>query len=156
MAKAKSKQGKSRAPAETKASEGPGKPDPASNWKDIEHFKPAEFTCKCEQLCDHAVAISTELVKKLDKVRDLMGIPITITSGTRCEKHNQKVGGKLRSAHTQKHGTSHAVDVHCPNSAFRYAFLAAALPMFNRIGIGKDFIHVDDDPDLPPNVIWVY
>ena len=156
MAKAKSKRGRPRTPVQNKASNGSSDPDPASDWRNIKHFKPVEFTCKCEQLCDHAVVISMSLVKKLDKVRDLIGMPIKINSGTRCEKHNQRVGGKIRSAHTPKQGVSHAVDVHCPNSAFRYAFLAAAMPMFSRIGIGKDFIHVDDDPDLPPNVIWVY
>jgi hypothetical protein len=30
------------------------------------------------------------------------------------------------------------------------------LPMFNRIGIGRDFIHVDNDPNLPPGVAWIY
>ena len=126
------------------------------SWNDIKHFTPREFTCKCDGLCDHPVVISLELVAKLDSIRDSMGRSIGITSGTRCERHNQRVGGKRRSAHTPKNGVSHAVDVHCPDSAFRYAFLKSALPLFNRIGIAKSFIHVDDDPELPGNVIWVY
>ncbi len=125
-------------------------------WDDIKHFKPVEFTCKCEGLCDHPVVISMALVAKLDKIREEIGTPMKINSGTRCERHNKKVGGKQRSAHMPKDQVSHAVDVHCPNSAFRFAFLAMALPMFNRIGIGKSFIHVDDDPELPGNVAWMY
>jgi len=27
---------------------------------------------------------------------------------------------------------------------------------FTRIGIGKDFIHVDMDPNKEPNVMWTY
>lgn len=27
---------------------------------------------------------------------------------------------------------------------------------FNRIGIAKTFIHLDADPELPPEVLWVY
>lgn len=125
-------------------------------WDAISHFVPREFTCRCEELCDRPVVISLDLVEKLDKIRDLIGMPVTIVSGTRCERYNRKVGGKAMSAHVPRDGTSHAADIHCPDSAFRFAFLAAALPMFNRIGIGKDFIHVDDDPALPSNVMWIY
>ena len=128
----------------------------AITWDDIKHFTPREFTCKCEGLCDHPVVISLDLVAKLDSIRESIGRPIGITSGTRCERHNQRVGGKQRSAHIPKNGVSHAVDIHCPDSSFRYAFLKSALPLFNRIGIAKDFIHVDNDPELPGKVIWVY
>jgi hypothetical protein len=125
-------------------------------WADVKHFKPREFTCNCRGLCDHSDAISPELVAKLDVIRDLMGTPLTITSGTRCERYNRHAGGRRGSAHVPKDGVSRAADVFCPDSAFRFAFLTAALPLFNRIGIGKDFIHVDDDPTQPSNLIWVY
>jgi hypothetical protein len=132
------------------------KPAPDELWRDIKHFIPRDFTCKCDGFCDHPSAISPALVAKLDKIRDLIGKPFTILSGTRCERYNRKFGGKLRSSHVPRKGTSFAADISCPDAAFRFAFLAAALPMFNRIGLGKDFIHVDDDPELPPNVIWLY
>jgi zinc D-Ala-D-Ala carboxypeptidase len=125
-------------------------------WSDIKHFVPRDFTCNCEEFCDHPVVISMDLVRKLDAIRDKIGRHIKVLSGTRCERHNRKVVGKLHSPHVAKDGTSHAIDVYCPDSSFRYAFLAAALSLFNRIGIGKDFIHVDDDPDLPPDTMWVY
>lgn len=125
-------------------------------WNQIKHFTPREFTCKCEGLCGHPSVISLELVAKLEQIRDLIGMPISIISGSRCERYNRMVGGKMCSAHIPKKGISHAADVHCPDSNFRFAFLTAALPIFNRIGIGKDFIHVDIDPELPPNAVWVY
>lgn len=134
----------------------PKKPAPESPWSEIKHFVPRDFTCTCEGLCDHPTVISTALVAKLDRICDLIGKPVTITSATRCERHNRKVGAKSRSSHVPRDGVSHAADVRCTDAAFRFAFLAAALPMFNRIGIGKDFIHVDDDPELPPNVVWLY
>jgi hypothetical protein len=122
---------------------------------DIKHFTPRDFTCQCNGLCDHPVVISLETVAKLDKIYDVMGLPIKVLSGTRCERYNNRVGGKIRSAHIPKNGVSHAAHVFCPDSSFRFAFLAAALPVFNRIGVGKDFIHVDDDPELPSNVVWL-
>jgi len=127
-----------------------------SPWAEIQYFTPKEFTCKCTGFCDHPSVIAMDVVAKLDRIRDLIGKPISILSGTRCESHNRRFGGKARSAHVPRNGVSYAVDVRCPDSAFRFAFLTAALPIFKRIGIGKDFIHVDDDPELPANVVWLY
>jgi hypothetical protein len=129
---------------------------PDEPWRNIKHFVPRDFACTCEGLCDHPPAISVALVSKLDRICDLIGKPLTIVSGTRCERHNRKMGGKSHSAHVPREGVSHAADIRCPDAAFRFAFLAAALPMFNRIGVGKDFIHVDDDPELPANAVWLY
>jgi hypothetical protein len=127
----------------------------SAGWAGIKYFKPRDFTCRCEGLCGHPDVISQDLVTKLDKIQDLIGLPVTVIFGTRCEKFNRKSGGRERSAHTAKGGVSHAADIGCPDAAFRSAFLTAALSLFNRIGIGKDFIHVDDDPELPTNVVWL-
>jgi len=132
------------------------KPVIEESWESIRHFVPRYFTCNCDGLCDHPSVISLALVAKLDKIGDLLGRPLTILSGTRCERYNRKFGGKGRSSHVPRDGASYAADISCPDAAFRFAFLTAALPMFNRIGVGKDFIHVDDDPELPPDVIWLY
>jgi zinc D-Ala-D-Ala carboxypeptidase len=129
---------------------------PDSWWQGIQHFVPKEFTCKCNGYCDHSVVIAPETVAKLEQVRERIGKPVTITSGTRCERYNRMVRGTLGSAHVPRNGVSHAADVRCPDSEYRFAFLAAALPLFHRIGVGKDFIHVDDDPDQPANVMWLY
>lgn len=130
--------------------------DTCSSWQGIKHFAARDFACKCNGYCDHVAAISPETVAKLAKIRDLIGKPLTIISGTRCEKYNRMVGGTLGSAHIPRNGVSRAVDIRCPDSEFRFAFLTAALSIFNRIGIGKDFIHVDDDPDQTANVVWQY
>jgi hypothetical protein len=126
-----------------------------AGWAGIRYFKPRDFACRCEGLCGHPDVISPDLVTKLDKIQDLIGMPVILLSGTRCEKFNRKSGGRERSAHTVKSGVSHAADIRCPDTAFRFAFLTAALPLFKRVGIGKESIHVDDDPELPPNVVWL-
>lgn len=154
MASAKGKSGKIQLLDQETSLPTPGSRD--AEWSKIKHFSPRDFTCNCREFCDHPVVISMELVRKLDTIRDRIGRHVSIVSGTRCERHNRKVVGKLHSSHVPKDGTSHAADVYCPDSSFRFAFLAAAMPLFNRIGVGKDFIHVDDDPDLPPDTMWVY
>lgn len=156
MAKPKGKPRQSTAPEGPQNCQEVSSEESTRNWGQIKHFTPRDFTCKCNGFCDHYDVISEELVAKLDKICELTGIPITILSGTRCERHNRKVGGRTLSAHIPKDQVSHGVDIRCPDPGFRFAFLAAALPMFNRIGIGRDFIHIDDDPDLPANQIWVY
>jgi zinc D-Ala-D-Ala carboxypeptidase len=154
MASAKGKPGKNQLVDQETSLPTQGPRD--AEWSKIKHFSPRDFTCNCKEFCDHPVVISMELVRKLDTIRDRIGRHVSIVSGTRCERHNRKVVGKLHSSHVPKDGTSHAADVYCPDSSFRFAFLAAAMSLFNRIGVGKDFIHVDDDPDLPLDTMWVY
>lgn len=52
----------------------------------------------------------TNLANVLEKVRTLLGHPITISSGYRCNELNNAVGGVWDSAHT--HGL--AADIECP------------------------------------------
>jgi zinc D-Ala-D-Ala carboxypeptidase len=124
-------------------------------WNDIKHFVPKDFTCTCEGFCDHPGVISLQVVAKLDKLSDLIGRPITILSGTRCERHNARIRGKRLSSHVPASGVSYAADVYCPDAGFRFAFMEAALLEFKRIGIGKNHIHVDDHPDFPGRVVWL-
>jgi hypothetical protein len=60
------------------------------------NFARNEFACPCG--CN-AQMIDAELVGKLQQVRDLLGVPLTITSGYRCLAHNSKVGGASGSKH---------------------------------------------------------
>ena len=119
------------------------------NWNKVQYFKPDEFCCKCGcGLCNP----HPQLVAVLDAVRKDYGAPIHITSGCRCNAHNEKVGGVPSSAHTK----GFAVDIRCDSSADRASLLPVLQRYFDRIGIAKTFIHVDLDPDLPHGVTWVY
>jgi hypothetical protein len=75
-----------------------------------------------------------------------------ITSGWRCEPHNVKEGGKPDSPHLK----GMAVDISCPESRDRFIMLFHALGLFRRIGIGKNFLHVDVDKEKDQEVIWLY
>ena len=113
------------------------------------HFKLEEFKCPC---CGK-VDMNQEFLNKLDKARDIAGIPFEISSGYRCEKHNAEVGGHKRSAHLR----GYAVDITTFGSRDRLQILSALMEVgFNRFGIGHNFIHVDMDPELVSDVIWTY
>lgn len=66
--------------------------------KDTQHFRVSEFTCKCGcglNLTDQ------RLIDLCEKIRSELGVPVRVSSGTRCERHNARVGGVKGSYHTQ-------------------------------------------------------
>ena len=84
-----------------------------------------------------------------------MGFELTITSGYRDPDHNKDVGGKDGSEHT--YDPSMAADVLCKRSVTRFRMLRELFDMgVQRIGIGKDFLHVGIATDKPQAVAWVY
>lgn len=116
-------------------------------WEYIEHFTRDEFGYA------GSVEPSKDLVFKLEQAREHAGIPFVITSGIRSDEHNAMVGGSPSSSHL----TGNAVDLHCESSRHRMIMLEALVHAgFDRIGIGSDFIHVDNDRSKPSNVCWLY
>lgn len=112
------------------------------------NFSVWEFSCPCCLV----VIIKVEFVERLQKVRDKYG-PLKINSGFRCEKHNKEVGGKPKSSHRK----GWAADIACPNSYSRFQLIRDLMEAgFKRIGIGRDFIHADEDPDKPAELMWLY
>lgn len=68
------------------------------------YFKDSEFTCKCG--C--GLNLQKDGIKRIaDEIREHFGKPATITSGTRCEKHNKEVGGVSNSWHMK----GNAIDI---------------------------------------------
>ena len=111
------------------------------------YFKPEEFKCKC---CG-VQKMNTDFIRKLNEARGKAHVPFKITSGYRCEKHNTAVGSKEDSAHRKGLG----VDIACRNSTLRLLIIRALMETgFTRIGVAKDFIHVDMKNDS--KLIWVY
>lgn len=115
----------------------------------MKHFAISEFKCGC---CGMA-QMDRDFLDRLDRARGLAAIPFTVTSGYRCKAHNKSVGGSVTSSHVK----GLAADIHCTTAADRYLIINALLNAgFTRMGIGPDFIHVDDDRDKTPGVIWLY
>ncbi len=112
------------------------------------HFNRSEFVCNCG--CNRG-NIKDDLVKRLQKVRDELGEAIVVTSGIRCEKYNGNIGSP-----TSSHVTGYAADLKCGDSGYRQRLLKAVMPVFNRVGISKNFVHVDVDPSKVAGVVWLY
>ena len=114
--------------------------------------------CPC---CCGEDKINPVLIEKLQKVRNIIGRPIIIISGVRCEFYNASIKASMNSAHIlDDHGIGNAVDIACTNCKDRYELVQVAQKFFKRIGIAGEhsgnFIHLDVDPYKTQDVIWTY
>ena len=117
--------------------------------RQFKYFELGDFACPCCKKNE----IKIHFVEKLDRARADAEIPFIPTSGYRCEKHNKEVGGSKTSSHL----SGIAVDLKAVGSHNRYKIVRSFLAQgFTRIGIGKTFIHVDDDETKVAGVIWLY
>lgn len=97
--------------------------------------------------------MDADFLTMLDNARDLANTPFRITSGVRSEAHNKAVGGVSDSSHLK----GYACDIAASSSREKFLIVDSLIKSgFNRIGIAKNFIHVDNDPNKVANVIWTY
>lgn len=120
----------------------------------FKYFELEEFACPC---CGEN-QIDPLFVAVLDRIRDSAATPMVVTSGCRCEEHNEKVGGSPTSSHVMKPGELvAAADISATDSHTRFLILRAAFEHgVTRIGIAKDFIHLDGDSTKPDRLTWLY
>jgi zinc D-Ala-D-Ala carboxypeptidase len=97
--------------------------------------------------------MDAKFLEKIEMARDIANIPFRINSGYRTKEHNAYIGGSKYSSHCY----GYAVDIHCTDSRSRAIIIDSLQKAgFNRFGIAKTFIHVDNDPEKDANVIWLY
>jgi len=115
------------------------------------HFELSEFDSPDE--LGSGKYMQDSFLQMLDDARGIAGISFKINSGYRSKSHNAYVGGKEESSHLY----GYAADIHCTGSRERFIIVDALIKAgFNRIGIAKSFIHVDNDKSKDDKVIWVY
>ena len=102
------------------------------------HFDDSEFECKCG--CGFR-NVHGKLLGLLEEIRSWYDQPITITSGCRCRKHNNSVGGSQNSQHM--FGLAADFRVTGVDARKVYADIDAKYP--NTLGLGKysGRVHVD-------------
>lgn len=102
-----------------------------------EHFTSGEFACKC---CGKYIE-NSELLFVLEDVRKHFGTAVTITSGTRCAKHNKEVGGAPLSQHVL--GTAADIKVKGITPVAVAQYLELKYPKKYGVGVYKSWTHVD-------------
>ena len=115
------------------------------------YFSPAEFR-RCTPSCT-IEQMDPAFLDQLDRFREFVGIPLALSCAYRSRRWELSRGRTGSSAHTK----GKAVDIVCNASATRWKIVSAAIAFgFRRIGIGKTFIHLDNDDSLPQQVMWHY
>ena len=99
------------------------------------NFSSWEFRCSCGRYRRP----TDELLDILQRLRDIVGKPLTIVSGYRCPTDNRRVGGHWRSRHL----VAGAADIPGGYATIDQAKAAGA----HSIGIRRGrVIHVEDGP----------
>ncbi|MEA2022366.1 MAG: D-Ala-D-Ala carboxypeptidase family metallohydrolase [Candidatus Caldatribacteriota bacterium] len=111
-----------------------------NNIKIAKHFRLSEFSCPC---CNR-VMLHPKLLAKLVELRNILERPVYITSGYRCPKYNQKVGGVLNSYHC----IGLAADITVKDMELILLLEICENIDFNGIGFyeKKHFLHLDVRP----------
>ena len=107
-----------------------------NNIQISKNFKLKEFQCKDGS---QLVKIDSQLLHKLQALRDEIGRPVIINSGYRTESHNKAVGGAKNSYHMQ----GKAVDIKINGLKPEEIAKIAEKIGFTGIGIYKNFTHLD-------------
>ncbi|AEL23850.1 D-Ala-D-Ala carboxypeptidase family metallohydrolase [Cyclobacterium marinum] len=114
----------------------------------LQYFNLSEFDSPDEPGSGERMQEST--LAMLEKARHQAGIPFAINSGVRTPSHNEKVGGISNSAHL----SGWAADIATSKYTQKTIVMACQMAGFQRIGIYKNFIHVDNDPTKPSPAQW--
>lgn len=103
-------------------------------------FKPEELRCGCGRPDCDAVPVDMAALMALDGLRREYGKPMRISSATRCQQHNDKVGGSPTSDHLRGEG----FDILVKDAAERARIIVLALKHnFNAVGVPKaGFVHI--------------
>ena len=111
----------------------------------MKHFKETEF----------GGAVEPQFANMMDTAREIAKTPFVINSGHRRPDVNVAVGGVKSSAHLKLPVC--AADIRCTTSLQRSRIVRGLLLAgAKRIGIGKTFVHCDNDKQKPSPRIWLY
>lgn len=111
-------------------------------WKDIRYFTRLEFRCPCGKCGGFPVEPDETLVRLADQVREHFGAPVIVSSGVRCQAHNDELPGSAKNSY---HVKGKAMDF-CVRGVSGAELLAyvKTLPIHYAYQIkGTDFVHMD-------------
>ena len=73
------------------------------------------------------------VAEMLERIRSTVNVPVVVTSGYRCQRLNQAVGGVTSSDHTQ----GHAADIVAPGFGTATELARLLAPLVSVLGIGQ-------------------
>ncbi len=121
----------------------------------LRHFNKGledEFLCRCGKCGGGAEKMRWEFLLMLDNAREISGVPYILNRGYSCPVHNRNIGSV-----TDNHPSGQAADIRATDSVTRGKILVGAYTAgFERVGIHRTFIHLDNREIVPPVTAWYY
>ncbi len=110
------------------------------------------------------MCMDKEFLEMLDELRGRCGFPFKVTSGFRTYNHNLSLckNPLYKASKTSSHMKGVAADIFINDSKKRALFVGFAIELCSeldlpiRIGIGKNFCHIDIDNDKASPRVWIY
>jgi hypothetical protein len=118
-------------------------PSPIRNY-----FQPGEFACKCGCGMNR---VKQPLIDTLNVIRERLGEPVTVTSGTRCPKRNKEAGGVTNSNHLSGEAADiqvRGIEPEKVRKVIRELWANGNLPDLAGLGSYKTFTHIDIAPNV--------
>ena len=114
---------------------------PTDFWLSIRYFQRTEFRCPCGKCGGFPVEPDENLVRLADQVREHFGAPATVSSGVRCQTHNDELPGSVPNSY---HVRGKAMDF-CVRGVTGAKLLAYVkqLPVHYAYQIDDSFVHMD-------------
>ena len=126
--------------------------DRGEDMQVTKNFTLREFECRCNQCKEQK--LNMDLVKRLQRTRDLVGGPIRITSGYRCTDHQVALFQRgISTVLTSQHTKGNAADVK-PITFDKKVLDRYLDSAFMATGISRSFTHVDTRRDKERR--WCY
>ncbi len=125
-----------------------------NDWESLKYFKKSEFA--------YPENMGYEFMMWLDRLRDIAGVQMNVSSSFRTPEHNQRVKGASNSAHClipceavdiRKHIKDN--DKHWNYARFRIVKIALEMGC-RRLGIYLNgSLHIDRSEQHPNDRIWI-
>ena len=119
----------------------------------INNFSINELKCRCG--CG-IYNFDDEFLIRVQAYRYMLDLPMTVTSGGRCKKHNKEIGGVDTSCHQCETKKATALDFYCSSMQKAYD-LACKSGLFNEViwYQNKRFIHLGLDRKQKDNYFTI-
>jgi len=113
------------------------------------NFELSDFQCRCRPCSWNPNRPHTrlEVIREVQKLRDMLGRPLVVTCGVRCPMHNAEVGGANQSRHLPDYAD--AVDFHAPNGVERFDIIQKAMSRpfaWTAFEVSSKHVHLDARP----------